>query len=59
MKFGPIGEWEKSRLITVQYQNIQGSDINQFRQLGRQVILHPPEFKSGELIYPFAKARGQ
>src|ERR1700730_2653450 len=59
VKFGPIGEWEKSRLITVQYQNIQGSDINQFRQPGKQVILHPPEFKSGELIYPFAKARGQ
>jgi branched-chain amino acid transport system substrate-binding protein len=52
VKFGPIGEWEKSRLITVQYQNIQGSDINQFRQPGKQVILHPPEFKSGELIYP-------
>jgi branched-chain amino acid transport system substrate-binding protein len=43
----------------VQYQNIQGNDINQFRQPGKAVILYPPDLKSGELIYPFATARGQ
>jgi branched-chain amino acid transport system substrate-binding protein len=59
VKFGPLGEWEKSRILYVQYQNIQGNDINQFRQPGKAVILYPPELKSGELIYPFAKARGQ
>jgi branched-chain amino acid transport system substrate-binding protein len=58
VKFGPLGEWEKSRILYVQYQNIQGNDINQFRRPGRAVILYPPELKSGELIYPFAKARG-
>lgn len=59
VKFGPIGEWEKSRILTVQYQNIRGSDIDQFRQAGKQVILHPPELKSGNLVHPFAKARGE
>jgi branched-chain amino acid transport system substrate-binding protein len=58
VKFGPLGEWEKSRILYVQYQNIQGHDINQFRQPGRAVILYPPELKSGELIHPYAKARG-
>jgi branched-chain amino acid transport system substrate-binding protein len=58
VKFGPLGEWEKARILYVQYQNIQGNDINQFRQPGKAVILYPPELKSGELIYPFAKARG-
>jgi len=57
--FGPLGEWEKSRILYVQYQNVQGNDINQFRQPGKAVILYPPELKSGELIYPFAKAHGQ
>ena len=52
VKFGPLGEWEKSRILYVQYQNIQGNDINQFRQPGKAVILYPREFKSGELIYP-------
>jgi branched-chain amino acid transport system substrate-binding protein len=59
VKFGPLREWEKSRILTVQYQNIQGNDIDQFRQPGKAVILNPRDFKSGELIYPFAKARGQ
>jgi branched-chain amino acid transport system substrate-binding protein len=59
VKFGPIGEWEKSRILFVQYQNIQANDFNQFRQPGKAVIMYPPEFKSGELIYPYAKARGR
>ena len=58
VKFGPLGEWEKSRILTIQYQNIQGNEVAQFKQPGKQVILYPPELKSGELIQPFAKARG-
>lgn len=59
VKFGPLGEWEKSRILYVQYQNIQGNDINQFRQAGKAIILYPPELQSGKLIYPFAKAQGR
>ena len=58
VKFGPDGEWEKSRILYIQYQNIQGHDINQFRQAGKAVIMYPSELKSGELVYPYAKARG-
>jgi len=58
VKFGPLGEWEKSRILYVQYQNIKGNDPNQFRQPGKAVILSPREFKSGDLIYPFSKAHG-
>jgi|tagenome__1003787_1003787.scaffolds.fasta_scaffold20919647_1 branched-chain amino acid transport system substrate-binding protein len=57
VKFGPLGEWERSRILYIQYQNIQGNDLNQFRQPGKAVILYPPELKSGELIAPFAKAQ--
>jgi branched-chain amino acid transport system substrate-binding protein len=59
VKFGPLGEWEKSRILYIQYQNIRGNDINQFRQPGKAVIMYPPEFKSGELIYPLSKARSE
>ena len=58
VKFGPIGEWEKTRILTVQYQNIVGKEIAQFREAGKAVIVHPPQLKSGNLIAPFAKARG-
>jgi branched-chain amino acid transport system substrate-binding protein len=55
VKFGSLGEWEKIRILTIQYQHISGNDIAQFKQAGKQVILYPPELKSGDLIEPFAK----
>ena len=57
VKFGQNGEWAKSRVLMVQYQNIQGNDLNQFRGPGKKVVLYPEEFKSGTLIYPSSKAQ--
>jgi hypothetical protein len=59
VKFGPIGEWEKSRILFVQYKNVAPHDVAQFRQPGKTIIVAPKELKSGDLIYPFAKAGGQ
>jgi branched-chain amino acid transport system substrate-binding protein len=57
VKFGEIGEWVKARFLFIQYQNIAGNDIDQFRRTGKQVIVYPPELKSGDLIYPFSRAQ--
>jgi branched-chain amino acid transport system substrate-binding protein len=57
IKFGPLGEWDPGRELTVQYQNIKGNDVQQFKEAGKQVILDPPELKSGNLIYPFTPAK--
>ena len=57
IKFGPLGEWDNPRILFDQYQNVVGNDVEQFRKPGRQIILHPPEYKSGNLIYPLAKAQ--
>jgi branched-chain amino acid transport system substrate-binding protein len=57
VKFADNGEWEKGRALFVQYQNVKGNDIDQFRRAGTQVILYPPELKSGKLIYPYAEAK--
>ena len=54
VKFAPNGEWEKERVLFVQYQGVVGNDVNQFRQVGRQVILYPPQFKSGDFKYPYS-----
>jgi len=56
VKFGADGEWAKPRMLTIQYQNVKGNDIEQFTRPGTQVILYPPEFKTGTLRYPFAAA---
>ena len=57
VKFADNGEWEKGRVLFVQYQNVKGNDIEQFRRAGTQVILYPPELKSGKFIYPYADAK--
>jgi branched-chain amino acid transport system substrate-binding protein len=54
--FGADGEWAKPRILTVQYQGIKGHDLAQFAKPGVQVILDPPEFKTGTLRYPYAEA---
>jgi len=56
VKFGSNGEWEKPRMLLVQYQHIKGNDIAQFAGPGKQVVLLPEEWKSGRLIYPYAEA---
>jgi branched-chain amino acid transport system substrate-binding protein len=56
VKFGSNGEWEKARMLLVQYQHIQGTDIGQFAGPGKRVVLLPEEWKSGTLIYPYTEA---
>ena len=56
VKFGKNGEWAKGRTLMVQYQKISGNSIDQFRGPGKKVVLYPDEFKSGNLVYPYAAA---
>jgi branched-chain amino acid transport system substrate-binding protein len=57
VKFGPNGEWAKPRMLHVQFQNIEGTGVEEFKRAGKRVVLYPEEWKSGTLIYPYAKAR--
>ncbi len=57
VKFGPSGEWAKPRMLDAQFQHVHGHDIEQFKGTKELVVVSPPEYKSGELLYPFDKAR--
>jgi branched-chain amino acid transport system substrate-binding protein len=57
VKFGKGGEWAESRVLQVQFRNIKGNDAAQFKTTDTQVVVSPPEFASGTVIYPFEKAR--
>jgi branched-chain amino acid transport system substrate-binding protein len=57
VRFGDRGEWAEPRIVQVQFQNIRDNDIEQFRDARTQVVVDPPGYKSGNLIYPFADAR--
>jgi len=57
VKFGANGEWAQSRVLQVQFQNIKGNDIGQFRDVSAQAIVAPEKYKSGgKFIYPYSDA---
>ena len=57
VKFGANGELTQSRLLQVQFQNIKGNDLAQFKDISTQVVVWPAEYESGNLIYPYEKAK--
>jgi branched-chain amino acid transport system substrate-binding protein len=57
VKFGPGGEWEKPRILMAQFQHVSGNDIAQFKGSDKLVVVDPPEYKAGDMIYPFQDAR--
>jgi branched-chain amino acid transport system substrate-binding protein len=57
VKFGPDGEWEKGRLLTVQHHGIKSTDIMQFKDTATMTVLDPPEYATGKLIYPYEEAK--
>jgi branched-chain amino acid transport system substrate-binding protein len=57
IRFGAEGEWAHSRVLQVQYQNIKGHDIAQFKDMSTQVVVAPAEYASGAPIYPYEKAK--
>jgi branched-chain amino acid transport system substrate-binding protein len=56
ISFNTRGEWTQPQILMTQFQRVNGNDLDQFDQTGTQVILYPPKFKSGDLIYPFPPA---
>lgn len=56
VKFGKQGEWAEERTLAAQFQNIKGKTVDDFRDLKTEVIIYPPKFKSGDVIYPYEKA---
>jgi branched-chain amino acid transport system substrate-binding protein len=57
LRFGKDGEWSKPRMVLTQFQSIEPNNVDQFKNGDHQPILWPPEFKSGEMIYPYENAR--
>jgi len=51
--FAANGEWAKGRALMVQFQGVDDSGLDQFTKAGTRVVLWPPEWKSGDLTYPY------
>jgi branched-chain amino acid transport system substrate-binding protein len=55
--FGKDGEWTEARQFTTQVQNVAPNNLDQFRDGSKTPVLWPSEYKSGDIIYPYADAR--
>jgi branched-chain amino acid transport system substrate-binding protein len=58
IKYGPDGEWANARVVQAQFRGVTDKNMDQFRQAGKQVVIYPGEYKTGDVIAPFEKARG-
>jgi branched-chain amino acid transport system substrate-binding protein len=57
IKFGKGGEWAESRMLQVQYHGIKGNTVDQFKGMDTQMVLTPADLKTGNIIYPYEKAK--
>ena len=57
VSFGKDGEWSKPRVLEVQFQDIQGTDLEQFRDTRTEAILEPAEYRTGELVEPYSSVK--
>jgi branched-chain amino acid transport system substrate-binding protein len=57
VKFGKGGEWAEGRMLQVQYHGIKSTELDQFRGMDTQTVLTPSQYKTGDVIYPFEKAK--
>src|SRR5262252_369566 len=57
VKFGAKGEWAEARVLQVQFRDIKSNGVDQFKDVGTQAVLTPSEYKSGDVVYPYEKAK--
>ena len=59
IRYGPGGEWANARVVQAQFRSVTDKNMEQFREAGKQVVLYPPEYATGQIVAPFEKARGK
>ena len=57
IKFGSNGELSKPLVVAVQFHDIKSDDLQQFKDLSVVTVVEPKEYKTGDVIYPYEKAK--
>lgn len=59
VRFGPLGEWDAPRVLTVQFRGIRSDNVKEFSAPEARVVVSPAEYVSGDLeTYAVAKRGG-
>ena len=59
VKWGPNGEGQTSQVLMVQFQGVETTDLEQFKHPRQRVVVDPDKWMSGNLVYPYSKAKPQ
>jgi branched-chain amino acid transport system substrate-binding protein len=58
ISFGPEGEWTKPALMQVQYHDLtDAANLETWRGMSYQNVVYPADQKTGDVIYPYEKAK--
>ena len=57
LAFGSNGEWKEARVLQVQFHDVQGSDLDQWKTDVKQTILWPDKYATGKAAYPYSSAK--
>jgi branched-chain amino acid transport system substrate-binding protein len=57
IQFGSNGEWKEARVLQVQFHDVKGNDLDQWRTDERQTVLWPAKYETGKTIFPYAEAK--
>ena len=58
IKYGAKGEWAEGRMMQVQYHGIKpDANLETWRGMSYQTVLTPGNLKTGDVVYPYEKAR--
>jgi branched-chain amino acid transport system substrate-binding protein len=53
VKFAKNGEWATTRVLQVQFRDVQPDNLEQFAGPGKRIVLYPKAWKSGNIVYPY------
>ena len=57
IRWDKMGEWANPRVVQAQFRGAADNNLDQWRQPGKQVVIYPEEYKTGDVVTPFEKAR--
>jgi branched-chain amino acid transport system substrate-binding protein len=53
--FGADGDWTEAKILTEQFHDVKGNDVDQFRDGKAETLLEPASLRSGKLVEPYSE----
>jgi branched-chain amino acid transport system substrate-binding protein len=57
IEYGPNGEWKEPRVLQVQFHDVKGSDLEQWKTDEKQTIVWPAKYATGKVVYPYGETK--